>query len=123
MKNIKNDIYSENDLNIPYSDKKYYYNNIGTIMSGQDFIGTNIKIGDNEDIVQHSTPIDSHLLNDGMDGTFLLHNNLCLNHVVLNNIQFHSNYNMINMFVKIKMNLFHQITYAIIQCKIVDVCV
>ena len=77
MKNIKNDIYSENDLNIPYSDKKYYYNNIGTIMSGQDFIGTNIKIGDNEDIVQHSTPIDSHLLNDGMDGTFLLHNNLC----------------------------------------------
>lgn len=77
MENIKNDIYSENNLNIPYSDKKYYYNNIGTIMSGQDFIGTNIKIGDNEDIVQNSTPIDGHTLNDGMDGSFLLHNNLC----------------------------------------------
>ena len=65
------------NLNKPYLNKKYYYNNIGTIMTGQEFTGTNIKIGENDETIQYSAPKNSYTLDDGMDGSFLLHNNLC----------------------------------------------
>ena len=72
-----NDIETENNINNPYSNKKYYYNNIGTIMSGQDFIGTNIKIADNDESGQYLMPNNNYTLDDGKDGAFLLHNNMC----------------------------------------------
>lgn len=75
--NKNNNIEMENNINNPYSNKKYYYNNIGTIMSGQDFIGTNIKIADNDEVAQYLMPTNNYTLDDGKDGAFLLHNNLC----------------------------------------------